>query len=1041
MNKSKIIYFVIPVFFLFLVGMNQNLSAQVPVQDSLALVALYDSTNGANWTNNTNWLTGQPVSDWFGITVASERVSQIKLNLNSLDGTIPPNFDNLTNLTVLNLERNNLSGSFPQEFLNLTGLTDLNIRNNRFTGSIPNNIDTLSNLSSLYLFNNPLTGQIPAEIGNLPNLTVLRLSGTQITGPIPPEMGNLANLTLLELRQNQLTGIIPPELSNLTNLYYLALYGNQLSGEIPVELGDLVNLESLFLHANQLTGSIPTEFGNLTLMENLHLDNNNLSGTIPSEIGILTGLYFLSLNNNELSGPVPAQIANLTQLQFFILSQNQLTDLPDLSSLTSLTNLEIQNNHFTFEDIEPNIEVSSGTFIYSPQDSVGVQTDTTLDAGDSLAISVTVGGTNNEYRWTKDGTDIIGADGSLYTISSVDSSDGGSYICRITNTFATDLTLYSRPVNLTVNPVPEISAQDSLALVALYDSTDGANWTNNTNWLTGESLSTWHGITVTNYHVTSVNLSSNNLNGTIPSGIGNLTNLENLDVSQNQITGTIPVEISQLTNLYSLNLSLNNLSGSIPTEIALLTNLNYLYLNRNQLTGNIPPEIGNLEKLIILYLFSNQLTGPIPTEIGKLTNLLNLSLGSNQLSGSIPTVIGNLSNLTVLRISSNQLTGNIPAEIDSLKDLTVLDLANNALTDSIPTVIGNLTKLSQLNLGLNSLAGPIPESIGNLTALTFLNVSENSITGVIPDTIGNLTNLTAIYLGQNQLSGSIPANIGNMTNLGSLFLNDNRLTGAVPNEIVNITNLSDLGIENNQLQDLPDLSSLNNLEWLVIQNNHFTFEDIEPNIGVPKSEFRYSPQDSVGVESDTTIDAGANLTFSVTVGGTANQYQWIKDGINIAGADSSSYTISSAGSSDSGSYVCRISNSIANQLTLFSRPVNVIVLGAAGIAEQSTQIPDTYLLHQNYPNPFNPSTMINYQLPMVTQVDLSIYNILGQKVVTLVSERQQAGYYQVEWNVSALSGGTTGFASGMYILSLRGSAVKNGKKKQIYMLKKIVLLK
>jgi len=70
-------------------------------------------------------------------------------------------------------------------------------------------------------------------------------------------------------------------------------------------------------------------------------------------------------------------------------------------------------------------------------------------------------------------------------------------------------------------------------------------------------------------------------------------------------------------------------------------------------------------------------------------------------------------------------------------------------------------------------------------------------------------------------------------------------------------------------------------------------------------------------------------------------------------------------------------------------------------------IPEYYELNQNYPNPFNPVTIINYQLPMTSDVNISIYNLLGQKVATLINERKQAGYHQVEWDA-------TGFASGVY---------------------------
>jgi hypothetical protein len=73
--------------------------------------------------------------------------------------------------------------------------------------------------------------------------------------------------------------------------------------------------------------------------------------------------------------------------------------------------------------------------------------------------------------------------------------------------------------------------------------------------------------------------------------------------------------------------------------------------------------------------------------------------------------------------------------------------------------------------------------------------------------------------------------------------------------------------------------------------------------------------------------------------------------------------------------------------------------------------PNRFKLIQNYPNPFNPKTVISWQLPVSGYVDLSVYNILGQKVATLVNKTQPAGSYQVEWNAS-------GFASGVYLCRL-----------------------
>ena len=135
------------------------------------------------------------------------------------------------------------------------------------------------------------------------------------------------------------------------------------------------------------------------------------------------------------------------------------------------------------------------------------------------------------------------------------------------------------------NAYAQVAEQDSLALVALYTSTDGINWTDNTNWLTSAPLSEWYGVTVVGDRVTELELSNNNLSGMIPHEIGNLTNLTHLYLSDNQLTGSIPPEIGNLTNLLDLILWGNQLTGSIPPEIGNLTNLTQLVLADNQLTG------------------------------------------------------------------------------------------------------------------------------------------------------------------------------------------------------------------------------------------------------------------------------------------------------------------------------------------------------------------------------------------------------------------------------------------------------------------------
>ena len=103
------------------------------VQDSLALVDISNSTNGPEWNNHTNWLTGKPVSTWYGITVTNARVTGISLQLNGLNGIIPPSVDYLEKLSHLRLDHNNLHGNIPATFRNLPHSLSMNLSLNHLT--------------------------------------------------------------------------------------------------------------------------------------------------------------------------------------------------------------------------------------------------------------------------------------------------------------------------------------------------------------------------------------------------------------------------------------------------------------------------------------------------------------------------------------------------------------------------------------------------------------------------------------------------------------------------------------------------------------------------------------------------------------------------------------------------------------------------------------------------------------------------------------------------------------------------------------------
>ena len=150
------------------------------------------------------------------------------------------------------------------------------------------------------------------------------------------------------------------------------------------------------------------------------------------------------------------------------------------------------------------------------------------------------------------------------------------------------------------------------ALIALYNSTDGANWIHNDNWGTDLPLDEWYGVSIDERgHVYSIGLAANNLTGTIPESIGNLVNLRYLNLMNNQLTGNIPESIGNLGNLDNLYLNDNQLTGDIPESIGNLVNLSYLYLMNNQLTGGIPDSFMNLAKLEDFAFYLNRMDGTL----------------------------------------------------------------------------------------------------------------------------------------------------------------------------------------------------------------------------------------------------------------------------------------------------------------------------------------------------------------------------------------------------------------------------------------------
>ena len=310
----------------YTISQEPNLDYQLALERE-ALIAIYNALDGDNWTNNDNWCSDKPVSEWYGVGVNELGYinSLVFPESNGVKGAVPEDIGSLIYLEEIVFCGHQIS-SFPQELGNLSNLKTLQVNNCELV-EFPEEIINLINLENL----NITTGmEIPQSIGNLINLQNLTIRGGK--GTIPASMGNLTKLKVLDLGSSNYTGKIPIELGNCRELRLLSLCCNNLEGKIPEELINCLKLEGLDLSDNELSGEVPN-FSTCTELRDIDLSNNELSGVFPADIFSMVNLNMLNLQNNQLKGNIPISVKSKQFWEIgwgWIISNNAFTFDVDL---------------------------------------------------------------------------------------------------------------------------------------------------------------------------------------------------------------------------------------------------------------------------------------------------------------------------------------------------------------------------------------------------------------------------------------------------------------------------------------------------------------------------------------------------------------------------------------------------------------------------------------------------------------------------------------------------------------------------------------
>ncbi|XP_071734431.1 receptor-like protein EIX2 [Rutidosis leptorrhynchoides] len=629
------------------------------------------------------------------------------------------------------------------------------------------------------------------------------------------------HVTGLSLYKYYLVGKISTSIKVLKQLQVLILcYNDFQSSDIPNFLGSLTNLQYLDMCNANLSGPIPQELGNLSNLSYLDLNSNSLRGSIPASFEGLASLIELDLSINNLGGFIP-QIQSLYNLSSLNLSGNSLCgSIPfSFGSLTSLIMLDLSHNQLS-GDLPNSLGQLSGldTLDVSSNSLHGVISDLHFI---NLSLLTHLDMSFNSFSFNFSSHFRIPVD--LETIKLQSCKLGPRFPVWIkSQRYFRYLDISSAGIS---DSVP-VWFWDQLPLILKF-----------------------------------LNLSSNELRGTLPDITSDFEYYPGLDLSNNRFEGRVPLLPSKLASLNLsgnkfqgnlsflcridgeltfIDLSNNSFSGSLSDDCwSQFQKLVILDLSNNNLSGKIPLSFRLLSQLEALYLRKNAFVGELPMSLSNCTNLRFLDLGENKLSGKIPAWVGErLTRLYVLVLRSNIFNGSLPTQMCLLNNLNILDLSNNGLVGNIPGCFGNFTSMFSKKSGddmayhsyhaYHFSSGPghvftsdpafgevlesfvdnalvawkgIERSFGTsiLELLKIIDLSNNRLSGEFPFEIARLVELVSLNISLNKLHGELPKDIGNLTSLNSLDLSRNQFSGKIPSSLSQLNGLGVLDLSYNNL--------------------------------------------------------------------------------------------------------------------------------------------------------------------------------------------------------------------------------------------------
>ncbi|XP_028207566.1 receptor-like protein EIX2 [Glycine soja] len=560
---------------------------------------------------SSNLLKSLAIFHW--VSNFTTNLHTLSLDHNLLEGPIPDGFGKVMNsLEVLTLSSNKLQGEIPASLGNICTLQELDISSNNLSGKIYSfiqNSSILSSLRRLDLSDNKLTGEIPKSVRLLYQLESLHLEKNYLEGDINElHLTNLSKLMELDLTDNSLSLKFATSWIPSFQIFHLGLGSCKLGPSFPSWLQTQSQLSFLDISDAEIDDFVPDWFWNkLQSISELNMSSNSLKGTIPNLPIKLTDVdRFITLNSNQLEGEIPAF---LSQAYMLDLSKNKISDLNlflcGKGATTKIDTLDLSNNQIMGQLPDCWEHLISLAYLDLSDNKLSGKIPQSLGTLVNLgALALRNNSLTGKLPFTlKNCT-------SLYILDVGENLLSGTIPSWIGKSLQ-QLEILSLRVNRFFGSVPVHLCY--LMQIHLLD------------------------------------LSRNHLSGKIPTCLRNFTAMMERPVNRSEIVeGYYDSKVSLMWKgqehvffnpeylLMSIDLSSNNLTGEIPTGFGYLLGLVSLNLSRNNLNGEIPDEIGNLNLLEFLDLSRNHFSGKIPSTLSKIDRLSVLDLSNNNLIGRIP---------------------------------------------------------------------------------------------------------------------------------------------------------------------------------------------------------------------------------------------------------------------------------------------------------------------------------------------------------------------------------------------------------------------